>query len=153
VVHRTQVPLKGDTRPARSRSHVLLVPFGLGLAGLLIIGIVDTSTPEQVFDNAGPLIMVVVGSVLLAPFIEEAFFRGYIFAGIRERRGLVFAAIATASCWSCPPLRLRVPAFTGIGFLFAWSYQPTGSIKPSIVTHAIINFTSLGIALLSSGIS
>jgi membrane protease YdiL (CAAX protease family) len=145
------------------RSYWWFAPV-LGAAGLVLIygyvGLLslmgvdaDESMAEQVFDNPGPFLMVVAGAILMAPFIEEVFFRGFLFAGLRERRGWIFAAIVSGVLFGAAHLSVNVLLpFTGIGILFAWSYQYTGSIRPSIIAHVMINLVSFAIGALGSGL-
>jgi membrane protease YdiL (CAAX protease family) len=139
------------------------LPVALGLAGLALVygyeaaagltGIdADVSTPDETFESAGPFIIVAVGAVLLAPVIEEMFFRGFIFQGLRQPQGWARAALLSGLLFAAAHLSLYVlPPFAAIGFLFAWSYQYTGSIKAPIIAHAIINLVTVSAGLISSG--
>jgi len=116
-----------------------------------MIGVKSQSTPDQVFDNAGPFLVVAVGAVLLAPVIEEVFFRGFIFGALWRRRGWVFAALVSSLLFSVAHLSIYgLPVFAAIGFLFAWSYRYTGSVKASVIAHAIINTVTVGVGLMAS---
>lgn len=110
------------------------------------------STPDQIFENAAPFIVVAVGAVLMAPWIEEVFFRGFLFGGLSKRCGWVLAAVVSSFLFATAHLDVYgMPAYFGIGFLFAWGYHYTGSIRSSIVAHVIVNAVTVGVALATSG--
>jgi len=87
-------------------------------------------------------------AVLVAPFAEEIFFRGFIFSGIGNRYGygwgailsaLIFALVHVLTLWQ---LGVLVPIFL-LGLLLAWLYMRTGSIWPCIFTHFAYNTIAL----------
>jgi membrane protease YdiL (CAAX protease family) len=125
-----------------------------GYVGVLALAGIDSgaSTPEQVFDNAGPFIVVFVGAVLMAPVMEEVFFRGFIFGGLWRRQGWIQAGVASSLLFGFAHLApIFVPPFAAIGFLFAWSYRRTGSLVPGMFAHGITNAVSVGLGLATSG--
>jgi membrane protease YdiL (CAAX protease family) len=101
--------------------------FGAVAAGVLIIGV--------------------------APFTEEVFFRGFMFAGMR--RALPFAAAALI-----PSVIWGLFHFTGsgtwgvvlqlsiFGLWLSWLYERTGSLWPPVVVHAFNN--AVAFAILTS---
>ena len=73
---------------------VMYVYFGL----LSAAGVEpDTDLPDGVFDNAGPFLVLFFISVFVAPPVEEIFFRGFIFGGLRGRWGPLLAAVASGA--------------------------------------------------------
>jgi membrane protease YdiL (CAAX protease family) len=124
-------------------------PVGLALAGLIVIygytaalslfGIEEDEAPEAL-TKVGPLALVAIASIGMAPFIEETFFRGFVFAGLRQRFGWIAAAPVSSLLFGALHLDPYVIApFTVIGLLFAWSYHHTQSIWPSVIAHGILN--------------
>jgi membrane protease YdiL (CAAX protease family) len=102
------------------------------------------AAPEEAFDNAAPFIVIAVGAVLMAPVIEEIFFRGFIFGGLRAHGGYLAAAIVSSVIFAAAHLSgYYMPPFTLIGLLFAWSYQHTGSLRPGMIAHAITNIVTV----------
>lgn len=86
-------------------------------------------------------------AILIAPFVEEVFFRGFLFAGFRERYGWPKAAAISALLFSLihlQPLNM-IPIF-GLGFLFAYVYESTGSLWPPIIMHTAVN--TIGILMI-----
>lgn len=115
----------------------LLLPFGV--------------TPEQ--DTEGlvrsPAVLPVsaFAVVVVAPLVEEVFFRGFVFGGLVSRIGWAPAALASGFLFgavhgtSPEALPLIVP-FTLIGAAFAWGYYRTGSLWVSIAAHFLFNTIS-----------
>ncbi len=125
-------------------------------AVLKLFGLEPSSdVPEEVFDNPGPLIVMTVLAVAFAPIMEEIFFRGFIFGGLRGRWGWVAAGLASGGLFgmahfSNPGTLYVVPPIAGIGFLFAWAYRYTGSITSSIIAHFIYNSISVAAGIATS---
>ena len=116
------------------------------VAVMSLMGWTEDRMPAQAFDNAGPLIVIVVGAVFMAPVIEELFFRGFLYGGLEGRWGWLFAAVVSSLLFGLAHLSpYALVPFTAVGFLFAWSFRYTGSITSSIVAHAIVNTVSVAI--------
>jgi membrane protease YdiL (CAAX protease family) len=93
--------------------------------------------------------LLFLGGVVVAPLVEEVYFRGFVFAGLRERYGWLHAASISSAMFALLHFQLwnLLPIFL-LGFLFAYLYQRSGSIWPGILLHAAVNGLSLGIAYL-----
>jgi membrane protease YdiL (CAAX protease family) len=104
------------------------------------------------------LLLVIAG---LTGFVEEAFFRGYVFQGLYLTKGarqayvvgtLIFAALHLPPAPQRPDvllflsnwLALLVPIFV-LALIFAVVFRRTGSIIPTVVAHAINNGAGLAI--------
>ncbi len=133
-------------------------PLPLFFAALVVLGlyaaIVDAlgidpegNVPEDAFDSTAGIVFLGVLSLALAPFMEEVFFRGFLFGGLRGRLGLLGAAFASGLLFALPhyagvgSLSL-IPAIGIIGMLFAWGYYYTGSLLAPVVAHFMFNLTS-----------
>lgn len=114
----------------------------------------DVDLPEEVFDNPGPIIVTAVLSIGFAPVMEETFFRGFIFGGLRRPWGIVLAALASGLLFGLahlgnPGAFYVVPPIAIIGAIFAWGYAFSGSIYPAIAAHFIFNVISFAGQLTS----
>lgn len=88
---------------------------------------------------------------VLAPIAEELFFRGFVFRSYLQTRGPLVAYGASSLLFAS--LHLNLPALLPImalGLLFAWAYQRTGSIVPSMVAHALNNSVAFVILYFSN---
>jgi hypothetical protein len=96
-----------------------------------------------------PLIVLVgILSLALAPVMEETFFRGFLFGGLRGRWGVFFAALSTGFLFSLAHLDpLVFIPFTAVGMIFAWGYVYSGSILAGMIAHLLFNSISFGLAV------
>lgn len=117
-------------------------------AALDAIGISpDTELPEQVYQSAGPLIVIGVLSLGFAPLMEETFFRGFVFGGLRNRWGAIAAAGASGLLFAVahignPGTIYLIPPVALIGALFAWGYVVSGSLLASVLAHFLFNLVA-----------
>jgi membrane protease YdiL (CAAX protease family) len=96
------------------------------------------------FDNTGFPLILLIGGTIVAPIIEEIFFRGFVFAGLRNKWGWQKAALASAGLFAL--FHILPTSFAPIfilGFIFAFLYQISGSIWPAILMHMLTNTVAL----------
>jgi len=111
-----------------------------------------SAVPEEAFDNLAPIILLAALSLVFAPFMEEVFFRGFIFAGLRGRWGTLWAALASGLLFGLAHLGGSSTAYTvvpivAVGFVFALGYAYTGSLVATIGAHFLFNLVSLIVGL------
>lgn len=101
--------------------------------------------PEALWSLA-PLI------VLVAPTIEEVFFRGYVFRLLREEVsagvGYVVSTLLFGLIHFHPP---ALPVYLLYGLLLAWLYDRTSRLLAPVLAHMIINSTALAALLVAGG--
>ena len=85
---------------------------------------------------AAAFVVIVVG-----PFAEETFFRGFVFQGLRHRLGLFGAAVLSAALFATAhgDIGLLAPAFMS-GLVLTWVFVRTGCLGPAILAHSLQNF-------------
>ena len=93
-----------------------------------------------------PLIVTIV---FIAPFVEEVFFRGFVFAGLRARYDWRWAAAISSALFAAAHLELTffIPAFV-LGYVFAYLYQRSGSVWPGMIVHAAMNALAMAVLYL-----
>ena len=98
--------------------------------------------------------MTIFDTVILTPIFEEIVFRGLLFATLRRRFGLAPAAVLSAAIFAGAH-GYGVLGFAAVfwsGLLWAWSYERTGSLLPSMAAHAADNLmASLSVLLVLRG--
>jgi hypothetical protein len=98
--------------------------------------------------------MTIFDTVVLTPVFEEIVFRGLLFATLRRRFAVLPAAALSAALFAVAH-GYGVLGFAAVfwsGFLWAWSYERTGSLLPSIAAHAADNLmASLSVILVLRG--
>jgi len=103
------------------------------------------------FDEVSSPWPLLVGGVVVAPVVEEIFFRGFVFTGLRERYGWKAAGLISAGLFTVVHLRplVWIPIFI-LGLIFAYLYHRSESIWPAVIMHVLTNGFSLGAAYLIS---
>jgi membrane protease YdiL (CAAX protease family) len=92
-----------------------------------------------------------------APLGEELFYRGYIFGGLRGKRGFAFSAVVSSLFFGLrhvlpvfflSPRFYWIPALSwgGMAFVYGllndWLYEKTGSLYPCVFGHLLLNLAS-----------
>jgi membrane protease YdiL (CAAX protease family) len=102
---------------------------------------------EQSHD--GPTLLWFVGiTVIVAPFVEEFIFRGFLFNALLRRMAFPAAALASGVLFAAShtdPYALLPLTFGGA--VLAMVYYRTGSLFASMVTHGLFNGVSLFLIL------
>ena len=86
-----------------------------------------------------PVWFIVVGA-LFAPFVEEIFFRGFLFQGIRARYGWIPGMLISSVIFAfahLDPVAL-FPTFL-LGCVLAFLYQRSNSLWPPVFLHVLVN--------------
>ena len=136
----------------------LLVYVGFLIFAGAWSALVDQPAEQQVLEDLGvkdsdlALIGAAVMVCLLAPVVEEFFFRGFFFRALRNWRGFWPAAILTgvifgAIHWEGPGAAGVIVPLMILGFGFCLLYERTGSLHPCIALHAINNAVAFGISV------
>jgi membrane protease YdiL (CAAX protease family) len=129
--------------------------FNVAYASLFPGGKQDTLDALGTNQGGGLLIASTIFVVLLAPFAEEIFFRGFCYCALRNRFGRWPAALIVGGVFGAihysgtDTLSLLVPLAV-LGALFCVLYERTGSLYPAIVLHIINNAAALAITAEAS---
>ncbi len=112
--------------------------------------------PEQMpqgLSDAGTVVFVLL-AVVLAPVVEEVFFRGILYRSIRDRYGVVAGLAGSSVVFGIvhfqpgpvadAVLLQSVMVFTGVGL--ALIYERAGNLLASIAAHAAFN--AIGVTLI-----
>lgn len=104
--------------------------------------------------TAGPAVtaVIIVRSCVLAPLAEEVFFRGALYAWLRQRlsarSAIPISAAAFALIHWYPPI---LPLAFALGLGFGWVRERSGSTVPTIVVHALHNAVLIGLSYQLTG--
>jgi uncharacterized protein len=124
--------------------------FGIYLLGAFAYGLI-LGPPEQrdladdLGFNTGVAGAIIAGMaiVVVAPFAEETFFRGFLFGSMRDLTSVWPAAIGSGFFFGIIHLSTGdlsvVPPLAFLGVLLALLYARTGSIWPCIAVHTLNN--------------
>lgn len=115
----------------------------------------ESNVPESLFDQPSVLPLTIFMVVIVAPFTEEMFFRGFLFNGLRRLLTTPGAALLSGAMFGAIHVTqaslvgVAIP-FTIIGFLFAMLMARTGSLWNAIVVHLVFNLIGV-VATLATG--
>ena len=115
--------------------NALLYVFGIDAQGDQIF---------EIFDQLESPVWFFITGAVIAPIVEEIFFRGFLFQGFRQKYGwmpAVFLSSAIFGAAHLDPVSL-IPTFV-LGCVLAYMYHRSNSVWPGILFHAAINSFSL----------
>jgi membrane protease YdiL (CAAX protease family) len=110
-----------------------------------VVGPVPQENVVTIFPHTSAgLVLFVVLAVLIAPVLEETFFRGFVFQGLASSWGPIAGALLSALVFAAwhQQLSVLIPIF-GLGVLLAAAFYWTRSIYANMTMHAVFN--ALGI--------
>jgi membrane protease YdiL (CAAX protease family) len=85
------------------------------------------------------VLMLLLAGVV-APIVEETFFRGLLFGWLRSRLPLFVAVILSAAIFAAAHvIPILLPALFAVGIILALAYELSGSLWVSILLHALQN--------------
>jgi membrane protease YdiL (CAAX protease family) len=131
-------------------------------AGLWLLSIAVNAASIRIFGPHPQSLVVTVGAhsgaaayaldmftgALVAPFAEETFYRGLVFAGLAQRLPLWAAAAVSALLFALSHgLGVVLPIFI-LGLGLAYVYARTGTIWASMTAHSLVNAVSLTLLFL-----
>jgi membrane protease YdiL (CAAX protease family) len=86
------------------------------------------------------IVLAGIGIVLVAPIVEEVFFRGYVFRGYLAAKDARTAFIGSALLWSViHGLPALIPALFVMGLILAYLYRRSGTLLAPVVAHILNN--------------
>lgn len=132
----------------------LLLSFGFNaFYNLVAAGLGASFQPTRVLPifggGLGGFAIGLVVASLLAPLIEEMFFRGFLLPGLVRRFGFSAGALISAAIFG--GAHLNAASFlplTFFGLVLAILYRGTGSIYPGIMLHSVNNSIALLVSFL-----
>lgn len=156
-------------------TYIARVGLAAGLVGLVFIDVLELVLsqaglrPNQIDQfrfvlTEGPaaFMLVLISAGLVAPVIEEVFFRGFVFGLYRRRQPLWMAYVVSSLLFTLlhlDPTSMNVSQMAGLSIgifllavLLAWLYEHTGSLYPGMVAHAVNNASGLVLFYALSGV-
>lgn len=132
---------------------ILILLTYIGLVYCNIIGI--KPEPHPIIDILKKeksvlfIYYLITAAVIIAPVFEEILFRGLFYQALKKQLGFVKAAIISSSLFSL--MHFNTAQFLpvlGLGTLFCFIFEYTGSLVPAIVLHIFNNGLFLGLFFL-----
>lgn len=105
----------------------------------------------QADPTAATVALIAVFAVVIAPIVEETFFRGYVFTALRTSLPVGWAAVITGVIFGAvhgfgSPIGF-LPPLAVLGTVLCLVYWKTGSLLPCIALHLTNNAIALTVAL------
>lgn len=160
------VPADFGLRPPRVSGRRTLLWFAVVCAGFYAFlftysAVVEPKGEQDVLEvlgadrSAAYLLASAVLIVLVAPVVEEIFFRGFCYRALRNHFGRIWATLAIGLVfgsihYSGPDTLLLLPPLAVLGVAFCLLYELTGSLYPAIALHVVNNAIALGATAESS---
>jgi membrane protease YdiL (CAAX protease family) len=135
--------------------RVFLAGMALQVVGVVLAALLpppqDVASPMLRFVAYGPwaIAALFLMAVIMAPFLEEALFRGLLFPALRRRLSFTPAALLVTALFAglhAVQTGGYLPALAAIavvGYLLAWLREASGSLWPCVILHMGFNFTAL----------
>jgi membrane protease YdiL (CAAX protease family) len=134
--------------------YLMLIPLQILVWGYgWILGDAGYNAPTNPFmhfSGGADLLAIFTAVVILAPLIEEIFFRGYLFKLFQDKLGNNPAIALTAILFAA--VHFNIYTFLPIlimGGLMGWARKRSGSIVPSLIFHALNNFIAMSVVIFS----
>ena len=99
-------------------------------------------------------LLMIIGTVILVPPVEECFYRGLLFRNFSGKHPLLAAVLSSLAFASIhltgfigilSPAELTVSLlqYVPAGLLLCWSYRKADTVIAPIVIHSLINFRAI----------
>ncbi|HEU4480537.1 MAG TPA: type II CAAX endopeptidase family protein, partial [Actinomycetota bacterium] len=139
-------------------TYLLMVPIAIGLligSGLIALWVrstfsdVPTAEDQLAIEDAltkGEFLWLFFATGVVAPVVEETFFRGVLYRYLRLRWTVPLAMVVSALLFAIVhAIPVLIPVFLFLGIVFAFVAERYDSLYPAITLHALNN----GVALLA----
>ena len=118
---------------------LLLVTYIVGVTKYIpeVQPIVELFLKEK---NAPFLVYTSLFAAIIGPFVEELFFRGFMYNAFKKKAGIFWATLVTAGLFAA--LHTNAAGFLPIlvlGILLTYLYEKTGTLVSSITVHITHN--------------
>lgn len=133
-------PMKLSTTVIVFIYGVVIMPIGT-LANAISMLWVDNTVMESGSDMlADKWYLALIASAVIAPFIEELCFRGFMYNGYRRDGARMSAVVLSSLCFAFMHMNFNQAAYAFVlGIAFALIYEATGSMWSTFICHALFN--------------
>lgn len=136
---------------------VNLINVVLGVSGyyewlIYISGTPETQQAVESIQSAPPSFLIpnIVATVIIAPFVEEIFFRGFIFRVLSSKVGVATAAIISGVFFGAVHVSLAQTLLLSVfGIIQCYLYVKSRSIIYPMLMHALFNGLSMAAIFVS----
>ncbi|MDH7600545.1 MAG: type II CAAX endopeptidase family protein [Armatimonadota bacterium] len=107
----------------------------------------------QLLEGRAAFAAAVFLAAIVAPIVEEVFFRGYLHTALRSVMGFWGAGATSAAIFAAihPTMPVGFLPLFALGFVLAVLRESTGSLVPSMVCHCVNNSVALALVRIIYG--
>ena len=118
--------------------------YDLAVRSIGVESLVPERLPTEMLGEGALRLLTIVVIAVLIPFVEELFFRGFLFAGLAARFGTLTGLIVSSAVFAAAHADVKVmaPIFVA-GLLFGWAYYKTKTLWVPIAAHACQNLAAV----------
>ena len=126
---------------------LLIVGYGVIIVHNIILFLLKVDTQgkqiQDILSSIDSPIWFFIAAAIVAPLVEEIFFRGFLFQGFRQRYGWVPALLLSSAIFSAAHLdpASLIPTFV-LGLILSYVYHRTNSLWLGIIIHFLNNATA-----------
>ncbi|PGF08953.1 CPBP family intramembrane metalloprotease [Bacillus pseudomycoides] len=103
----------------------------------------ENSKTEAIQQNVNffTVLIAFISAAVISPIYEEIFYRGFLYRWLRTRFGIMWAIFLSSLIFTI----IHIPTYNAMpvnflsGIVFAWAYERTNSIWPSVIIHGLTN--------------
>jgi len=123
---------------------LLIAAYGVVIAHNLLLMLLGVDTQGEgimkIFSELESPVWLFIVGVIIAPLVEEIFFRGFLFQGFRQRYGWIPALLLSSGIFAAAHLDpvSFIPTFA-LGAAMGYVYHRSNSIWPGVILHFLNN--------------
>ena len=147
-------------RRVKPISTTLIVVFGVAIAQSAVVGytllvqqlgidfLIPSDLPREWADAPVSFAIIAISAVIVAPLVEEIFFRGFMYQALRRTMAILPAALLTSLVFGIAHIdpAIIIPIAV-VGMILLGIYRWTGNLWSSIITHA--GYNAVAVAALA----
>ena len=147
-------------RRVKPISTTIIVVFGVAIAQSAVVGytllvqqlgidfLIPDPMPRAVADDPVSFAIFAIPVVIVAPLVEEIFFRGFMYQALRRTMAILPTALLTSLVFGIAHIdpAIIIPIAL-VGMILLGIYRWTGNLWSSIITHA--GFNAVTVAALA----
>ncbi|KGP90324.1 CAAX protease [Pontibacillus chungwhensis BH030062] len=134
---------------------IYIVASVLIIVGLDLLAVgVDNQKTESLTMNVTWLTFTIgfISAAVISPIYEEIFYRGFLYKWFRLKWGVSMSLVVSSVIF----MLVHIPTYNTLpitfigGLIFAWAYEKSGSVVPSMIIHGAFNGIAVTLTAFAS---
>ncbi|MBE7536084.1 MAG: CPBP family intramembrane metalloprotease [Anaerolineales bacterium] len=133
---------------------LIVISYPIIIAHNMLLTFLGVNTQGEavmkMFSELKSPVWLILAAVIVAPLVEEIFFRGFLFQGFRQRYGWIAALLLSSGIFAASHLDpvSFIPTFI-LGVVLGYVYHRSNSLWPSVILHFLNNGFAMGAMLVA----